>query len=176
MNLRAAAMILAGLSSCTPLPESYPVPVQRGMENGPEPEPLRASISFDDPRLKDYLIGGFLEAGPGQTWRWAGEKPEVRLRLEALAGLRLRARFTFPHESHGPLMPITVRVFVNEKLLGAQIYRKPGELEFVKDAAEELLVAGENRVRLEADRVYVAKADGVRLGMILTEIGFQARR
>lgn len=162
------------LGSCTPLPESYPVPEQRNSKDGPEPEPLGAFVSFSDARSPDYVVGGFLPTAPEQTWRWASESPTVRVRVSEKNGLRLRATFAFPDESHKPLLPITVKYFVNDKRLETVVYKQSGVLEFRKAVPPEWL-AGEadNLIRLEISPVYVAKADGVKLSMIVSEIGLE---
>lgn len=162
------------LSACTPLPESYPVPEQRSSKDGPEPEPLGAFVSFSDARSPDYVVNGFLPAAPDQLWRWASESPTVRVRVSEKTGLRLRANFSFPEESHKPLLPLTVKYFVNDKLLETVVYRQAGVLEFRKPVPPEWLVAeADNLIRLEISPVYVAKADGVKLSMIISDIGLE---
>jgi hypothetical protein len=162
------------LSACTPLPESYPVPEQRSSKDGPEPEPLGAFVSFSDARSPDYVVSGFLPTAPEQTWRWASESPAVRVRVSTKAGLRLRANFAFPDESHKPLLPITVKYFLNDKLLDTVVYRQTGLLEFRKPVPPEWLVTeADNLIRFEISPVYVAKADGVKLSMIVSELGLE---
>ena len=62
--MRRCVFLAALLTGCTPLPESYPVPEQRGSKDGPEPEPLGAFVSFSDARSPDYVVGGFVPAAP----------------------------------------------------------------------------------------------------------------
>ena len=172
--MRRWLLLLAALAACTPLPESYRVPEQRAANDGPEPEPLGAFVSFSDARAQDYVVDGFLSAAPDQSWRWASEKPTVRLRVSQAAGLRLRVNFALPEESHKPLLPITVRYFVNDKLLDTVVYRQAGTLEYRKPVpAEWLSTENDNLVRCEISPVYVAKADGVKLSMIIAEIGLE---
>jgi hypothetical protein len=172
MNRWLALLIL--LSSCTPLPESYPVPEQRSLKDGPEPEPLGAFVSFSDARSPDYIVGGFLPAAPDQLWRWASVSPTVRVRVSDRTGLRLRVAFAFPEESHRPLLPISVSYFVNDRLLETVVYKQAGFLEFRKRVpAEWLLVDADNMIRCEISPIYVAKADGIKLAMVISEIGLE---
>jgi len=172
--MRRWLLLAALLSACTPLPESYPVPEQRNLKDGPEPEPLGAFVSFSDARSPDYVVGGFVPAAPDQLWRWASERPTVRLRVSQKTGLRLRANFAFPDESHKPLLPITVKYFVNDRLLETVVYRQSGVLEFRKPVPPEWLVAdADNLIRFEISPVYVAKADGIKLSMIVSELGLE---
>lgn len=168
-----ACLVLAMLTcACTPLPESYAVPEQRSSKDGPEPAPLGAFVSFSDARSPDYVVSGFLPSAPDQFWRWASENPTIRVRVAEKSGLRLRVNFAFPEESHRPLLPITVRYVVNEKLLETVVYKQAGVLEFRKAVPAEWLLQ-ENLIRCEISPVYVAKADGVKLSMIISEIGLE---
>jgi hypothetical protein len=160
--------------SCVPLPESYQVPEQRHSKDGPEPDPLGAFVSFADARSPDYVVAGFLPGAPGQLWRWASVNPTVRVRVSKKTGLRLRVNFSFPEVSHEPLLPITVRYFVNDKLLETVTYAKAGVLEFRKAVPAEWLAAdADNLIRCEVSPVYVAKADDVKLSMIISELGLE---
>ncbi|MFN0101217.1 MAG: hypothetical protein ACKV2U_03895 [Bryobacteraceae bacterium] len=168
------AAAVAWLTACAPLPESYPVPEQRSVKDGPEPEPLQAFVSFSDARSPDYVVSGFLPAAPDSFWRWATTSPTVRVRVSENTGLRLRVNFAFPEESHTPLLPITVKYFVNDHLLEAVIYRRAGMLEYRRPVpAEWLLVDADNLLRCEIEPVYIAKADLVKLSMIVSEIGLE---
>ncbi|MBL8238373.1 MAG: hypothetical protein JNM66_13190 [Bryobacterales bacterium] len=172
--MRALVLGLALLSSCAPLPESYPVPEQRVGEEGQEPEPLGAFVTFADARAEDYAVKGFLPAAPDQTWRWATENPTLRFRVSDVKGLRLRANFAFPEGSHRALLPITVKYFVNEQLLEAVVYKNAGTMEYRKGVpAEWLKVDTDNLVRMEISPVYVAEADKQKLSLILSEIGLE---
>lgn len=174
MKRLAAGLLLAALTGCTPLPDSYPVPEQRSYQSGPEPGPLGAMVVFSDPRSMEHIVGGFLPAAPDQTWRWAGESPTVKVRVSDKKNLRLRVNFTFPGESHTPLLPITVRFFVNDHLVETVAYRTAGILEFKKAVPEEWLIAdNDNLIRCEVSPVYVAKADQAKLSMIVSEIGLE---
>jgi hypothetical protein len=164
------------MTSCTPLPVSYPVPEQRPITHGPEPEGLSSFLTFDNPRTAAHIISDILDAPPGQSWRWTGQNPALKLKIESTGNLRFRARGAFPHQSHQPLVPITLSVFLNDKLLDRAAYNAAGDFVFQKDVSPELLLEnGENKVRLELDKVYIA-ADGVKLGMILAELGFEKRK
>ncbi|MBI2686728.1 MAG: hypothetical protein HYX27_10465 [Acidobacteria bacterium] len=167
-------LALVAMAACTPLPESYPVPEQRQQKDGPEPEPLGRWIRFSDGRAADYVISGFLRGAPDDTWRWASTNPTVRVRVSEAAGLRLRLNFAFPEESHKPLLPITVKYFVNDHLLDTVVYRKAGVLEYRKPVpADWLKTDVDNLIRWEIDPPYVAKADGVKLSMIVAEVGLE---
>jgi len=156
------------------LPDSYPVPEQRSSKDGPDPEPLGAFVSFSDARSPDYVVDGFLPSAPDQLWRWASARPTVRVRVSRKTGLRLRVNFAFPDDSHKPLLPITVSYFINDRLLEAVVYKQSGVLEFRKAVPPEFLAEdADNLIRLEVSPIYIAKADGVKLSMIVSELGLE---
>jgi len=168
------AAVLLSLAACTPLPESYPVPEQRRHADGPEPEPLGAMVTFSDERAPDYVLGGFLPAAPNEMWRWAADKPTVRVRTAVKDNLRLRVHFTLPDESHKPLLPITVRYFVNDRLLESVAYNRTGEMNYTKNVPPDWIsTTADNQIRCEISPVYVAEADKAKLGMIISEIGLE---
>ena len=170
-------LLVVLLSGCTPLPQSYPVPEQRNSKDGPEPEPLGAFVTFSDARSPDYVVGGILPSAPDSLWRWANDVFTMRVRVSVRTGLRLRMNFAFPDESHKPLLPITVKYHVNDKLLDTVVYKQTGVLEYRKAVPPEwLLQDADNLIRLEVSPVYVAKADGVKLSMVVSEIGLEANK
>lgn len=170
-------LLAALLSGCTPLPQTYPVPDQRNSKDGPEPEPLGPFVTFSDARSPDYIVGGFLPGSPDSLWRWANEAFTVRVRVSDRNGLRLLMKFAFPDESHKPLLPITVKYFVNDKLLDTVVYKQAGVLEYRKPVPLDwLLQDADNLIRVEISPVYVAKADGVKLSMIVSDIGLEANK
>ena len=172
--MKRALLFVVLLSGCAPLPEFYRVPEQRNAKDGPEPEPMGAMLSFSNSRASEYILGGFLASAPDQLWRWASASPTVRVRVSDTAKLRMRLNFAFPDESHGPLLPITVRYFVNDKLLDTVVYKKAGVLEYKKAVPAEWLVTNaDNVLRWEISPIYVAKADGVKLSMIVSEVGLE---
>jgi hypothetical protein len=171
------AGVLLCLAACAPLPESYPVPEQRLPVDGPDPEPMGAMLSFGAFRTKEHIVSGILEASADQTWRWTNDAPEVKVRLGRVENVKLVVRFALPKESHETLLPITIGYFVNDRLLDKVAYRRTGLLEFSKPVPKEYLAAGgENRIRCEISPVYIAQADKAKLGMILSEIGFEVSR
>jgi hypothetical protein len=174
MTRWALAAALALMAGCVPPPDSYPVPEQRPAVDGPEPEQAGPMVRFADPRSMDQLVSGFLRAAPDQLWRWGSENPTVQVRVDDTRNLRLRANFAFPEESHTPLLPITVRYSVNDHLLDTVTYRKAGALEYKKPVpAEWLRTDSPNVIRMEVSPVYIAKEDGVKLSVVLTEIGLE---
>jgi hypothetical protein len=153
------------------------VPEQRHSKDGPEPEPLGSMVTFSDARSPDYLVKGFLPSAPDQLWRWASESPTVRVKVGDKKGLRMRLNFAFPDESHVPLLPITVKYFVNDHLLDTVVYQKAGVLEYRKPVpAEWLELDVDNLLRWEISPVYVAKADGMKLSMIVSEVGLEQNK
>lgn len=171
----AAALIV--MCGCAPLPTSYPVPEQRPLLDGPEPGPLEAFVPFADSRTPDYLLEGFLDAAPGQTWRWTGRKAFLKVRLGEVENLNLVWEFALPEGSYNALLPVTVTYWVNEKVAGSVTYQKAGPIRQVLPVEASLLaVNSENRIGMEMDKVYVAPDDKAELGMVVSGAGFEVRK
>ncbi|HEU0123200.1 MAG TPA: hypothetical protein VFQ91_21900 [Bryobacteraceae bacterium] len=174
MRRSALALPLLLLSACTPLPDSYPVPPQRTQGDAPDPEPMGSMVSFSKGNGPQHIISDFLNGPPDQLWRWTGEKPVVRVILKDTSNLRMRVGFAFPDQSHKPLLPITVRYYVNNHLLDTVVYKQSGVLEFRKAVPAEWLQPGpENYLGCIISPVYVAEGDGTKLAMVISEIGLE---
>lgn len=169
-------LMLLPLGACTPLPDYYPVPAQRPASTGSEPEPLGPLVSFSDPRATQHIVDGFLDAALDQTWRWAQDKATVRVRVADANQQRFVLRAAFPEGSHNALLPIHAKIFINDRLWETVTFAKGGHVTFARDVSPAFLRANaENRIRCETDPVYVAEADKIKLGMIISEIGFEPR-
>lgn len=174
MTRSAAAALCFAAISCAPLPDSYPIPPQRPNIDAPEPQPFGATVSFADPRSVQQVVSGFLRPAPDQLWQWASENPTVRVRIGATDHVYLRVAFTLPPATHGSLMPVSIRFLVNGQPVGENRYTEPGVLEYRVPVRPELLKANDvNLIRCEATPMYIAPADGVKLSMVMREIGLE---
>lgn len=172
-----AALVVALCCACTPFPASYPVPEQRPLLDGPEPAPLEAFLPFSDPRTPDYLLEGFLDAAPGQTWRWTGRKAFLKVRLGEVKNLNLVWEFALPEGSYKPLLPVTLTYLVNQKVAGKVTYHQAGVLRHAQPVDASLLAANsENRIGIEMDKVYIAPEDKAEMGIVVSGAGFEVRK
>jgi hypothetical protein len=160
-------------SGCTAEPDWYAPPLQRQrLEAAPAPK-FKSYVAMNDPHASRYLvkdISGSLESG---VWRWGFRRPELQLYVEDVTDQKLVVNFSVAGATLRETGPFSVSFYVNGKLLGRESYSTEGQQRFEKPVPPEMLKAGVmNRIVIEPSKVWVAP-DGVALGLILTEAGFQ---
>jgi hypothetical protein len=140
---------------------------------GSESKELGTFVNLGDPDADSYIVRDVVEGGEGDSWRWTRKRPELRFALESVDNLTFKADFSLAEATIKETGPVTVSVFINGQLLGGVHCEKSGDQYFEKRVPAGMLRANAtNLVALEVDKVYVAKADGAILGMILSRVGF----
>jgi hypothetical protein len=168
-------LLLAGLflTGCAGLPEAFPPPIQRNSQSGPEINPVGHFVSMNGPVadahiVRDIALG--LEAG---AWRWTGQRPELRFRLSSVEGLRFTMDLALPDVTFAQRGPVAISFFINGHLLDKVRYDQGGQKHFEKPVpAAWLRTDADILVVAEIDKVWIAPADGARLGFILSRAGF----
>lgn len=118
--------------------------------------------------VRDIALG--LEAG---AWRWTGQRPELRFRLSSVEGLRFTMDFALPDVTFAQRGPVAISFFINGHLLDKVRYEGGGQKHFEKPVpAAWLRTDADTLVAAEIDKVWIAPADGARLGFILSRAGF----
>lgn len=164
--------ILTFGAACDRLPETFPPPPQRASLTAPPPQSPGYFLSMDDPHADLYLVQDFQDHGPG-TWRWAYAHPVLRFFVPDAPGLKFTMDFTLPAQTFRDTGPVTLTVRVNGSVLDRSRYHQPGEHHYAHAVPSALLRPNAiNLVRIDPDPVWVSKADGGRLGFILTRAGF----
>ena len=165
-------MAIAGGISCGRLPETFAPPPQRAALIIPPANGLGYSLSMDDPQADRYLVQGFQDHGPG-TWRWAYSHPVLRFCVPAVPRLKFTMDFAIPERTFRDTGPVTLTIRINGTLLDQPRFDTPGPLYYSRAVPAGLLHPNaENRVSIDPDPVWVSKADGGRLGFILSRAGF----
>jgi hypothetical protein len=127
------------------------------------------SMSSD---LIDDLIVRDIGRGPGQQWRWTGQRPALRVQVGDPAGLKFSIDFTIPDVTFAATGPVNVTFMVNDQPIGKLHCDKPGPRHWESAVSPQLVKPhSENILGAALDKVYVAERDGARLGMILSSIG-----
>ena len=166
-----AAMFVT-LTGCVNIPDSFSPPVQRHPVSGPDTSRLKHFIAMNDPAAEDHFLSdiGPLEAG---AWRWTRQNPTLRFVLPSSKGLKFVADFSISSDTLNVTGPLTITYFVNGHTLDTVKYDKAGEQHFEKPVPAEWLGEGQDTiVKIALDKVYVAPADGVKLGVTLVRAGF----
>ncbi len=144
------------------------------MPSGADPLPATTFLKMSDDAADLGIVQDILHAEPGSSWRWTGQHPSVKVWVDGLQGWNLHVRFTFAGVIRKQVGPITIRFFVNNHELGSQRFDREQQYEYVKAVPAALLKPGiANVIALDLDRVYVSPKDGVKLGILLQEIGLK---
>jgi len=166
-------LALAGLVSCVNVPDTYAPPAQRRPVGGLEPQPIGSYVSMSDPRADLYIVKDIAGTTEGGTWRWTNQNPTLQFRLRRKHDLKLRVEYTVAETSFARTGPVSIIFLVNGHTLETVYAPAPGPRVFEKPVPRQWLAGGEEViVTLSIDKVYVAEADGNRLGFILKSAGF----
>lgn len=161
-------------AACTPSLE-YPPPAQRRMPAGPEPAPFGSSVRMDEPTADTNIVQDVLGAEQGASWRWTNQHPRFRIWTTRVEGQTLYVKFTLPGVVLKETGPITIGFLVNDHVLATKSFGIEQRYQYSVPVPPAILKANEPAVvGLDLDRVYVSKTDGMKLGVLIEEIGFQA--
>ncbi len=165
-------LCMAWCAGCTRLPESFPPPPQRAALTVPQPGALGYFLSMTDPNADAYLVKDVADHGPG-TWRWVYDHPVLRFFVPDVPRLKFAMDFAIPERTMRDTGPVTLTFTVNGRLLDRLRVDEPGEHHYAHAVPPGTLHPNAiNLVAIDPDPVWVSKADGGRLGFILSRAGF----
>jgi hypothetical protein len=154
------------------LPNSFPPPEQRAPLTVPPPGDLGYFLSMADANADAYLVKDVATRGPG-TWRWAYEHPVLRFFVPNVPRLKFAMDFSLPARTLRETGPVTLTFTINGRLLDRLRCEEPGEQHYARDVPLGMLrLNALNQVAIDPVPVWVSKADGGRLGFILSRAGF----
>jgi hypothetical protein len=127
---------------------------------------------MDDPHADLYLVQDLQDHGPG-TWRWAYSHPVLRFFVPDVPRLKFTMDFAIPERTFRETGPVTLTLRLNGAVFDRHVCEQAGELHYSQPVPGELLHKGAvNLVAIDPNPVWVSKADGGRLGFILSRAGF----
>jgi hypothetical protein len=171
--LRYTVLFSLLLTGCANAPDSYAPPIQRKPIGSGEPSAVANFVNMGDLNAGAYIVRDIADSAEAGTWRWTGKRPELRFHLDSIEQVRFKADFAVAEATMKSTGPVTITVFVNGNLLERIPCAEHGEKSIDKPVPREFLRANAvNIVAMEIDKVYIAGADGVALGFILTRAGF----
>ena len=174
MSATALAVTLLA-PACSREPEAYPPPEQRGQLTVEEVGGTRGFVRMNDPDAESYFVRDIRGLEGGQ-WRWTGQEPMLRFMIDNAQNQHLVVDFAVAGAVLEQTGPLTISTYVNDHLLDQSTYPTEGQRHFDKPVDPSWFTAGViTIVRLELDKVFVAPADGVKLGIILSAAGFEER-
>ncbi len=173
LSVRGIALCLLFLAGCARAPESYPPPMQRKSLPDLEDTPSSLMVNMTDLNAEAFFVRDISPGLEGGGWRWTNQRPELKIYLPSTKGLKLVWAFSIVPVTFAQTGPVTVSFFVNGQLAGRLPCPKPGEYKFEQPVRQELLRPNDyNTIAAEADKLWVSKTDGAKLGFTLTRAGF----
>ena len=161
------------LCGCGNLPEPYAPPAQRPLFEAPL-EGARILNMADADAERHFVRDISLEL-EGSIWRWTGKRPTIRLRADANQKLMYAIDFAIPDATFQHTGPVTVSLFVNDRLLDRARYTSPGRHRLEKPVPTAWLKPGEDAtLAAEIDKVWTPpQPGGAPLGFMLIALGFE---
>lgn len=173
--MRVSAAILAAvvLSACRDVP-AYPVPEQ--------------SPSFEDFTVRTTRIVDLARPGAGLhvlrdiigdsslPWRWTLQHPAVKIKIGFARDYQYVVDFTIPEVTFKDTGPVAIAFTINGRVLDRVRYDAPGPKHFAKPVPPDWIEPhGDLVAGADIDKVWVSKADGARLGFILSRMGLAGK-
>ena len=173
MTLRSGLLgAMCGLlCGCGNLPEPYAPPAQRPFFEAP-PEAARI-LNMADADAESHFVQDISAELAGNTWRWTGKRPTIRLHLNSNRKLVYSIDFAIAESTFRRTGPVTLSLFLNDHLLDRVRYTSPGRRRVEKPVPAEWLVPGEDvMLAAEIDKVWTPpRPGGAPLGFILIALG-----
>jgi hypothetical protein len=165
----AACAALA--TSCQNMPEPYAPPVQRQPFEDARPHRMVRVVTMSEGDAPGHFVKDITPGGPA-PWKWTNQTPTVKVTPRVNTGLRYVIDFSLPEVTFKETGPVTLSFLVNDHVLDSVRYAAAGEYHFEKAVpAEWVTPMQETLVAASIDKVWVAPADGAKLGFILIRIG-----
>jgi hypothetical protein len=150
----------------------YPPPAQKVMPSGPEPLPAASMLNMGEPSAQGGIIQDVLGPQAGVTWRWTNQHPRFRVWLDPQQKWDFVVRFTLPGAVLKAVGPVTLHMMVNEQELDTRKYDRDQDYRYSKPIPPQMLGSKDSAILgIDIDPIYVAPADGMKLGILLEEIG-----
>jgi hypothetical protein len=167
-----AILTLLPVVSCKQASKSYPPPTQRSQSLAPgEVDPPFVEMCAHD--ANQYVVRDIDLTTDGRAWRWTFERPELRFILNCTEGQRFAVDFGVVGATLAQTGPIHISIQVNGRLLGKVYCPTPGDRHFEQAVpASWLSTTDYTRVVIQADKLFIAEADGAKLGFTLYRAGF----
>jgi hypothetical protein len=159
------------VSSCQNMPEPYAPPVQRQPFEEGRPHRVSYVVEMSDGNSIPQIVGDITQGGPA-PWKWTFQKPTVKVVPRTNQRLRYVIDFGLPEVTFKVTGPVTITFLVNDHPLDSVRYTAAGDYHFEKAVPPEWVEPlKDTLVAAAIDKVWVAPADGAKLGFALTRIG-----
>ena len=185
MSIMRTALLLTALlllTACSHNPAFSPIPAQAPPVIAPDPPSVPCFFSMSEARADQAIVQDIpLGLGSG-VHRWTAENPAVRCKLPSGGPWNIAMDFFVTGTTMRDTGPITLTFKVNGREIARLRCDKPGPQQFRAPLPPELIPSVPSRDRQGAvadlvlqasiDKPWIAPADGKKLGVILTAMGF----
>ncbi|HTB13544.1 MAG TPA: hypothetical protein VK752_18320 [Bryobacteraceae bacterium] len=159
------------ISSCQNMPEPYAPPEQRQPFEGGPPHRILPVVNMSDGNWMTHLVQD-VPPGDPSPWKWTGQKPTLKVVARTNQGLRYVIDFSIAEATLKFTGPVTLTFLVNDHPLDSIRYTASGDYHYEKAVPPEWVEPKKDTlVAASIDKVWIAPADGAKLGFILTRIG-----
>lgn len=177
MTLRLGLLVaMCGfLWGCGNLPEPYAPPAQRPFFEAPT-EAVRI-LNMADADAESHFVQDIDATLQGNTWRWTGKRPTIRLHPNLNQKLVYAMDFALAESTFQQTGPVILSLFVNDHLLSRARYASPGRRRIEEPIPAAMLRPDEDvTLAAEIDKVWTPpQPGGAPLGFILVALGLEQR-
>jgi hypothetical protein len=170
-TLLCLAVLLTG---CAPSPDSYPIPPQH-QGDGPKQEIFSFGeyVKSSQPDAEAYFLRDIMAVEAG-AWRWTHAAPELRFLVKSTENRRFRLEIGVNDVTFRDTGPMRLVISINGREFDQVVYDSPGDKSYDKPVPPHMLIRNaENRVLIRVLNPWPARDQGVSLGFLLHEAGFQ---
>ena len=167
----ANLMILAG---CANVGTEYAPPIKRQALEPRDTAVVGAFVRFADRDADGYILNDIFPSEDHTPWRWTGERPALRFRLQSVEGHTLVYDLTVPDVAFQSTGPVQIQVFVNNHKADEVRMDQAGRRVIEKPIpAGWLTTKRENIVTAEIDKLLVSPGSTEGRGFIINNAGFK---
>lgn len=130
-----------------------------------ERKPELTDLPMNAPQAEQQIVSGIYQLENGQ-WRWMSQSAAILLKPPSQPE-PLWVRFVIPDAAPAR----QIKVELNEQLVASQTYSAPGS--YVITSGPQHPLGDSARVSIQIDKPFSVQGDNRKLGIILTEVGFQ---
>jgi hypothetical protein len=153
------------------MPEPYAPPVQRQPFEEGRPHRILYIVDMSSADASAQIVGDISPGGPG-AWKWTFQNPTVKVVPRTNQRLSYLIDFGLPEVTFKATGPVTIKFLVNGHVLDSIRYTASGDYHYQKSVPPEWIEPlKETLLGASIDKVWVAPADGAKLGFTLARIG-----
>lgn len=153
------------------MPEPYAPPVQRQPFEEGRPHRISYFVEMSGADSMSHIVGDISPGEPG-PWKWTFQKPTVKVFPRTNQRLSYVIDFGLPEVTFKVTGPVTITFLVNDHALESVRYTAFGDYHYEKAVPPEWVEPmKETLLAASIDKIWVAPADGAKLGFILARIG-----